>query len=100
AGLFGMVVIVEADADELADTRDRHAVALLAGYRRQAGGIDLPQTVKCRRRELVRRDIREHAAEIAHVTIAIEHARLFLTLRAIAKQFHNLVLLLHPLPKV
>ena len=83
-----MIGIIEADRDELARARHRHAVAWCPFYQRQAGGIDRGERGKRIRRQRLRRDV-GMAGERTQAAVGVDQAGLFLPGGTIAAEFHS-----------
>ncbi|PAV66636.1 hypothetical protein WR25_23081 [Diploscapter pachys] len=75
--LLGVVGIVEADRDELADPGDGHAVARAPLDQRQAGGIECREARQRLGRHLGGRHIGDHARQITDAAVRIDQAGLF-----------------------
>src|SRR6185295_8266441 len=84
----GVIGIVEADGDDLADARDRRTKALLPAHHRQALDLQPAQRLEAGRRQRRAVDLLQLLAEVAQLAVAVDQARLFLPGPAIAHQFH------------
>src|SRR5699024_4788926 len=87
----GMIGIVEADTDELADIADARTETLARGHFRQFRGIERPQAGKALLGHRRRVDVVDDAGEIAGLAITVEKSGLFLALLAPPKKLHGVV---------
>jgi hypothetical protein len=84
-----MVLVVEADADELADAPDRRAEPRLA--------LDLREIVRWLGREVrqrlrlqrLSRQVADRSGQVAQISVVVEETRLLRTDLAIAHEFHG-----------
>src|SRR3546814_10075787 len=87
-GLRGVVGVVQADTDDLADAADAGADARVAvdlGQARRVDALQLVETAGKRGRV----DVGDHARKVADRAGCVQDARLFLPARAIAQQLHD-----------
>jgi hypothetical protein len=73
AGLLGMVGVVEADGDKIADAGDRHADAGLAAHEGQLVDLDPGEPGQPLGRDHVGRDVVDHAGEITDLAFGVEN---------------------------
>ncbi len=93
AGFFGVVGIVQTDADELADVADAGADAGRSVHLGQALRVEARQLGETGLAKRIPGDIRNDALQRADRTVAVHQGWLFLALGADAHQFHSLPLL-------
>jgi hypothetical protein len=84
AGFLGVIRVVQADGDELADAVHRDSIARSAAYQRQGSGINRAQLGECRGRDLRWRQIAKVRGQIAQATFGIDQTRLFFTGAAVS----------------
>ncbi len=84
----GMVGIVEANGDDLADIGDRHAIAWLAFDDRQGVQVLRLQLGQLRQAHLVGGNVTDEGREIADAAVGIDDTGLFLAFWTIAAEFH------------
>ncbi len=89
AGFPGVVAVVEADADDLADAGERHAEARIAFHARQRFRRDAAQAVQPLRRECRLVDGLDGRRQVAQLALAVDEAGLFAAIRAIAYELHR-----------
>ena len=85
----GVIGIVQADRDELARAEYRNAVARIALHQWQRRRVDRSQSLDRGRAQCVRREIGDHARQIADAAIGIDQAGLFPVGRAETTEFHR-----------
>ena len=88
AGLLGVVDVVQADGDEIADRGDRRSDARAPGDLRQALRIDLLDLGNRARAQRRLVDIGKNAGEVADPAVLVEEAGLLAALGSVAQQFH------------
>src|SRR5262249_2962720 len=88
AGLLGVVDIIQADGDEIADRGDRRADARAPRHFRQALRIHFLELGNLAGRERRLVAVGEDAGKVAEAAIFIEDAGLLTALPTVAQQFH------------
>src|SRR5205085_4945056 len=91
AGFLGVVGVVEADGDELADADIGHAEARRAVHERQRLGLEARQHLQAARRDLVRPAVVDDLREIAQLAVAVDHAGLLVARLAIPAELHIVI---------
>ena len=90
AGLGGVIGVVEADADELADLADAGADAGLTVHAAAACEGRQPRSrSRPRSRQDLARDVGDDAGEVADRAVLVEQAGFLLALWAVAQQLHG-----------
>ena len=87
--LGGVVGVIEADGDEIADPADARAEARLAAHRRQRLRLDLGEARENARRQRFAVDVVDDLAEIAKLAGGVDQARPFLARLSITNQLHR-----------
>ncbi len=87
ARLVGMVAVVQADGDELADADEGHAQPRLAAHQRQTFSVDAAQRLRSAEHAGV--DLVDDAAEAAQAALRVDQAGLLLAVAAVADELHN-----------
>ena len=87
AGLGGVVGVVQAHADDLADAGHRAAVARLAVHAWQRGRIQRGDAGQRFRRQRGAADVGDHAGQVAQ-RLGVDEAGFFLAGLAVADEFH------------
>jgi hypothetical protein len=85
-----VVVIIQANADEFADFRYRHAKAGIAAHHRQVFVRDLGQLAQYLVRQLFGTDVIDHAGQVAQLAFIINQTGFFFAGTAVTNQFHTL----------
>ena len=88
AGFGGVIGIVEADTDELADPADTRSDAWIALDLGQASGVDGRQARQAFRRQHSAGNVVDMPGKIANSAFGIQKTRFFLSRRTVAQQFH------------
>src|SRR6185295_17072792 len=91
AGFLGMVRIVEADGDELADADERNAQPRAVGDDRQGFGLHLGEHLQAARRKLLRADVLHYLGQVAQAPFRVDDPRLLEAVLAIAAQLHIVI---------
>ena len=89
AHLVSVVRVVEADADDLADSGERAAEPRPAADRRKPRRLERTQALLAGGREHVRRDVAHDARQIAQRAVLVEEARLLGSGASVAYELHG-----------
>src|SRR5207302_7927349 len=90
-GFLGVVGIVQADGDELADADIGHAVSRHADHERHRLGLEPRQRAQLARRDLVGADVVDRLREAPQAAFAVDHAGLLVARLAIPAQLHIVI---------
>ena len=89
ARFLGMVGIVEADGDDLADAGHRRPEARRSFHQRQRLGIEFAQRRQPFGRQHRSVDVRNLVRQGTDASLAVQQARLLRPLRPVTQQFHS-----------